>query len=90
MKSKLNLEVLSIYSKLLTGSFCDITLPYKLLASQYYRFIFVFFKAACHANPGAGRNFLRSKSCNLRHIFLKLSNTAANKNILVIQIMIFS
>ena len=38
MKLSLNLEVSSIYSKLSTGSFCDIAHPYKLFTSQYQRY----------------------------------------------------
>ena len=41
----------------------------------------VFFKAACHANPGGEINFEGSSSYILRHIFLKFSNTSANNNV---------
>ena len=37
----------------------------------------VFYKAACHADPGAGRNFAGSSLYISRHIFLKFSNTSA-------------
>ena len=41
----------------------------------------VFFRAACHANPGAEKNFAGSGLHILRCIFLKFSNTSANKNV---------
>ena len=44
---------------------------------------FVFYKAGCHANPVAERNFSGSSSYNLRHIFLKFSNTSAVNNALL-------
>ena len=40
-------------------------------------FTLVFFKAACHANPGAERNFAGSSLYILIHIFLKFSNKSA-------------
>ena len=42
----------------------------------------MFFKAACHANPRAERNFAKSSSYILKHIFLKFSNSSANSNVL--------
>ena len=41
-------------------------------------FTLLFFKAACHANPGAEKNFAGSSLYILIHIFLKFSNTSAN------------
>ena len=38
-------------------------------------FNLVFFKAACHANPGAVRKQVRSSSYISRHIFQKFSDT---------------
>ena len=38
MKSSLNLTVSLIHSKLFTGSFCNISQPYKLYTSQYLRY----------------------------------------------------
>ena len=35
----------------------------------------VFFKAACHANPAAERNFAESSSQISKQIFLKFSKT---------------
>ena len=40
-----------------------------------------FFKAACHAKPGAERNFAGLSSYILIHILLKFSNTSANNNV---------
>ena len=37
----------------------------------------VFYKAACHADPGTGRNFAGSSLYISRHIFLKFSNASA-------------
>ena len=39
---------------------------------------FFFFKAACHANPGAEKNSAGSSSYISRH---KFSNTSANNNV---------
>ena len=44
-------------------------------------FTLVFFKAACHANPGAERSFAGSSSYISRHIFLKFSNASANNKV---------
>ena len=44
-------------------------------------FTLVFFKAASHANPGAERNFERSSSYILIHIFPKFPNASANNNV---------
>ena len=44
-------------------------------------FTLVFFKAGYHANPGTERNFARSGSYILIHIFLKFSNTSASNNV---------
>ena len=44
-------------------------------------FTLAFFKGACHANPGAKRNFAGSSSYISRHIFRKFSNTSANNNV---------
>ena len=46
-------------------------------------FTLVFFKAACHAYPGAERNLSGSSSYISIHTFLKFSNTSANKNVLL-------
>ena len=44
-------------------------------------FTSVFFKAACHGNPGAERNFPGSKWKTFKHIFsLKFSKTSAKTN----------
>ena len=43
-------------------------------------FTFVFFKAACHANPGDERNFAGLSSYISRHMFLKFSNASTNNN----------
>ena len=51
------------------------------LLDKISKFILVFYKAVSHTNPGAKRNFARSSSYILRHIFLKLSNTSANNNV---------
>ena len=52
------------------------------LSVKRSNFTLVVFKAACHANSGAERNFAGSSSYILRHILLKFSNTSANSNIL--------
>ena len=44
-------------------------------------FTSVFFKVACHANPGAERNFVEPSSYILIQIFLKFSNTPAKNNV---------
>ena len=44
-------------------------------------FTSVFFKAACHANPGAERNFTGYKWQILKHIVLKFSKTPVKSNI---------
>ena len=44
-------------------------------------FTLVFFKAACHAKPGAEKNFAGLSSYILIHILLKFSNTSANNNV---------
>ena len=41
----------------------------------------VFFKAACHANPGTVKKRAMSVSCVSRHVFRKFSNTSANNNV---------
>ena len=46
-------------------------------------FTLVFFKAACHANPGAERNFAGSSSYISTQIFQKFSNTSADNDVLV-------
>ena len=46
-------------------------------------FTLVFFKAACHANPRAERNFAESSLCILIKIFLKFSNTSAKNSVLL-------
>ena len=43
-------------------------------------FTLVFFKAACHRNPGAERNFAVSSSYISILILLKFSNTSGNNN----------
>ena len=44
-------------------------------------FISVIFKAACHAKPGAGRNFTASKLETSQHIFPKFSKTSVRINV---------
>ena len=44
-------------------------------------FTFVFFKHACHANAGADKKWAGSSPYIPIHLFLKFSNTSANKNI---------
>ena len=46
-------------------------------------FTLVFFKAACHANPGAERNFAGSSSYISRHIYIsKVLKLVANNVLL--------
>ena len=45
-------------------------------------FTLAFSKAACHAYPGAERNFAGSNSYILSQTFLKFSNTQANNIVL--------
>ena len=40
----------------------------------------VFFKQACHANPGADKRWAGSSSYISVHLFLKFSNTSASNN----------
>ena len=49
------------------------------IAVKISNFTLVFLKP-CNANLGADKNFARSSSYILRHIFLKFSNTSANNN----------
>ena len=44
---------------------------------------FVFFKQACHANPGADTKYTGSSSYISRHIFLKFSYISASNNVSV-------
>ena len=41
----------------------------------------VFFKHACHANPGNDKKGAGSTSYTLRHVFLKFSNTSASNKV---------
>ena len=43
----------------------------------------VFFKQACHANPGVAKKWARSSSYISIHLFLKISNTSASNNVLL-------
>ena len=52
-----------------------------LISIKISYFTLVFFEAACHAKPGAARNFPGSGLYMLRLIFLKFSNTSANNNV---------
>ena len=45
-------------------------------------FTLVFFKAACHANPEAERNFAGSSFYTLMYIFRSFSNASADNNVL--------
>ena len=45
------------------------------------KFTFVFFKHACHANPGADRKCAGSNSYISMHVFLNFSNTSASNNV---------
>ena len=58
----------------------NITLP---VNSSYSTL--VFFRAACHANPGTERNFARSSAYIFKHIFLRFSKTLVNNNILLLR-----
>ena len=41
----------------------------------------VFFRHACHANPGAHTKYAGSSWYMLSHTFLKFSNTSASNNV---------
>ena len=41
----------------------------------------VFLRHACHANPGADKQWAGSSSYTLIHMFLKFSNTSASNNV---------
>ena len=41
----------------------------------------VFFKHACHANPGADKKSFGSSSYISIHLFIKFSNTSARSNV---------
>ena len=41
----------------------------------------VFFKQACHANPGADKQLAGSSSYISIHLFLKFLNTSASNNV---------
>ena len=43
--------------------------------------LLVFYKAACHANPGVVRKQAGSSSYVPRHLFRKYSNTVANNKV---------
>ena len=44
---------------------------------------FVFFKAACYADPGTARKRAGSKSYISRHTFQKFLNTSSNNTVLL-------
>ena len=54
-----------------------------LISVKRSNFTLVFFKAACHANPGAVRKQTGSGSHISRQIFHKFSNISANNNVLL-------
>ena len=47
------------------------------------KFTLVFFKTACHANPGAEKNFQGSSSYISRHVFQKIPNVSDNNYVLL-------
>ena len=50
-----------------------------------YNFTLAFLKTACHANPGAERNFYRIKFIYFKtHIFVKVLNASVNDNVLLL------
>ena len=51
------------------------------IAVKRSNFALVYFKAACHANPGAESTFTGSGSHIWRKIFLKFSKTSADNNV---------
>ena len=46
-----------------------------------YSFTLVFFRPACHLNPGPDRKCAGSSSYISIHVFLNLSNTSASNNV---------
>ena len=56
-------------------------LPLIAISVRRSNFTLVFFKAACHTNPGVKRNFTVSSSYILGHMFLKFSNTSGNNSV---------
>ena len=54
-----------------------------LIPLKRSNFNLVFFRTACHANPGADIKFTGSSLCISRHIFRKFSNSSANNNVLL-------
>ena len=51
------------------------------ISVKRFNFTLAFLKAACHANPGAERNYAWSSLYILRDIFVKFSNTSGNNNV---------
>ena len=54
-----------------------------LISVNRSSFTLVFFKAACHGNPGAVRKWAESSSCISRQVFQKFSSTSVNNNALL-------